>query len=157
MVRSLRETRIPAADFCRQAPADFGGTYEDTYSLQSIEVSSTTGRVSNTAVAEIGRLRGCFGKTAEPGVSGFFAIGSLAGVSFRGLGDCRTIVTGMPETGFASFRCYLRLTELPTDYIGGVLTTNTLNSRRLVGLETDPPGYTQPSIATIRLWRKPAD
>ena len=39
-------------------------------------------------------------------------------------------------------------------YIGGVLTTNTLNSKKLVGQESDPPGYVQPSIATVRLWKK---
>ena len=35
----------------------------------------------------------------------------------------------------------------------GSLATNKINSKALIGAETDPPGYVQPSIATIRLWR----
>jgi hypothetical protein len=52
------------------------------------------------------------------------------------------------------FACQLDLTGLPPEYVGGQLTTNTLQSRTTLGSDTDPPGYTQPSIATIRLWKK---
>lgn len=38
-------------------------------------------------------------------------------------------------------------------YVGGLLTTNTLTSRAAFGGDSDPPGYTQASIATIRLWK----
>jgi len=51
------------------------------------------------------------------------------------------------------FRCYLELRDLPTGYVGGQLTTNTVVSRQGIGESSDPPGYVQPSIATIRLWR----
>jgi hypothetical protein len=42
-------------------------------------------------------------------------------------------------------------------YVGGQLTFNTIRSLRNVGLETDPPGNTQPSMTTIRLWKKRAE
>jgi hypothetical protein len=38
--------------------------------------------------------------------------------------------------------------------VGGLLTTNSIGSLKDMGLETDPPGYTQSSIATIRVWKK---
>ena len=59
-----------------------------------------------------------------------------------------------PEAGITSVRCFLVLSNLPSPYVAGVLTTNTVASRKPLGDESDPPGYTQPSIATIRLWRK---
>jgi hypothetical protein len=46
------------------------------------------------------------------------------------------------------------LSNLPGDYIGGQLTTNSMTSRKPLGTDTDPIGFTQSSIATIRLWRK---
>jgi hypothetical protein len=35
------------------------------------------------------------------------------------------------------------LSGLPDQYVGGLLTTNSLNSSNVLGLETDPRGYTQ--------------
>ena len=75
-------------------------------------------------------------------------------MSLIGRGECRTTRSDFPETGFTLFACHLDLTGLPPGYVGGQLTTNTLQSRTMLGLDTDPPGYTQPSIATIRLWKK---
>ena len=43
--------------------------------------------------------------------------------------------------------------SLPSDYQGGLATSNTLVSEAVLGGETDPPGYLQTSIATFRLWR----
>jgi hypothetical protein len=45
---------------------------------------------------------------------------------------------------------------LPAPYLGGLLTTNTMTSQAALGGDTNPPGYTQASIATLRLWREPA-
>jgi hypothetical protein len=57
-------------------------------------------------------------------------------------------------TAFRHKRCYLDLTGLPPSFAGGRLTTNTIQTRALLGTASDPAGYTQPSIATVRLWRK---
>lgn len=75
-------------------------------------------------------------------------------MSLVGRGQCRTTKRDFPETGITLFACQLDLTGLPPEYVGGQLTTNTLQSRTTLGSDTDPPGYTQPSIATIRLWKK---
>ena len=48
----------------------------------------------------------------------------------------------------------MELGGLPQAYIGRQLTTNTIGTRIALGDRTDPPGYTQPSIATIRLWKR---
>ena len=71
-----------------------------------------------------------------------------------GRGQCRTTKRDYPEAGITVMTCQLDLKGLPSEYVGGQLTTNTLGSRTLLGADTDPPGYTQPSIATVRLWRK---
>jgi hypothetical protein len=72
----------------------------------------------------------------------------------KGLGECRLTKTDFPEKGMSAWRCFLDLSNLPSGYVGGQLTTNTMNSRNTLGMESDPGGYTQPSIATIRLWKK---
>ncbi len=84
----------------------------------------------------------------------FFAEGELGEVSFVGRGECITAKQNFPEPGLNVIRCFLELSNLPAAYVGGQLTTNTINSRAVVGGVSDPPGYAQPSIATIRLWRK---
>ena len=154
IARSLRASRVPPAEYCSHAGVAFNALYEDVHTFHRVSVSDTTGHITDGNVAAFGELHSCYGKTADAGVSGFYAEGSLAGVTFTALGDCRLLATDMPEPGMSSFRCFLRLTNLPPPYLGGVLTTNTVNSRKLVGPESDPPGYIQPSIATIRLWKK---
>jgi hypothetical protein len=52
-------------------------------------------------------------------------------------------------------RCFLLLDNLSHGYLGGHLTANTINSRQVLGGTTDPEGYVQSSIATVRLWRRP--
>jgi hypothetical protein len=59
-----------------------------------------------------------------------------------------------PEKGLIVYRCFLDLSGLPGGYVGGQLTTNTMYSRKILGMESDPGGYTQSSIATVRLWKK---
>ncbi len=59
-----------------------------------------------------------------------------------------------PESRLFPVRCQLLLSGLPSPYVGGLLTTNTMTSAAAFGGDTEPPGYTQASIATIRLWRR---
>ena len=74
-------------------------------------------------------------------------------------GDLQALNVDFPDTGLFPVRCQLVLSGLPAPFVGGLLTTNTLTSGARFGGDTDPPGYTQASIATIRLWkqRKPGD
>jgi hypothetical protein len=75
-------------------------------------------------------------------------------LSFTGHGKCRANRADVPEAGITAYRCFLQLTDLPTRYIGGQLTTNTITSRAAIGEVSDPSGYVQPSIAAVRLWKK---
>ena len=109
--------------------------------------------MTNANVATIGRLHACFGSTADPLTSHFYAEGTLGGVSFTGRGDCRA-EPDYPEPGVSVCRCFLELRDLPREYQGGQLTTNTVVSRQGIGELSDPPGYVQPSIATVRLWKR---
>ena len=84
----------------------------------------------------------------------FFGDGEIGGVAFIGRGQCRVTRRDFPAAGISAFTCQLDLTPLASAYVGGQLTTNGLGSRAVLGLETSPAGYTQTSIATIRLWKK---
>jgi hypothetical protein len=152
--RSWRDSRQQPTDFC--APSRTGFTkasIEDNYTFRSIAVRETDGRMVDADVAVIGRLHACFGPLPES-VSFFYAEGVLGDLPFVGRGDCRTTRRDHPEPGISAMRCYMELSGLPETYAGGHLTTNTIGSLNALGDRTDPPGYTQPSIATIRLWRR---
>jgi hypothetical protein len=112
------------------------------------------GKVVDARVHNAGSLLGCF--DAIPGVpdANFYAEFTVAGVSATGKGKCTAVAADFPEPGITSLRCFLVLSNLPAPYVGGVLTTNSIRSREPIGDRSDPPGYIQPSIATIRLWRK---
>lgn len=152
--RSWRESRQPPTDFCAPERTGFGRpSVEDTYTFRSIEARGSDGLVVNANVAVIGTLRACFGPLAESG-SFFYAEGKLGEVPFTGRGECRTTRRDHPEAGMSAQRCFMELGGLPQAYIGRQLTTNTIGTRIALGDRTDPPGYTQPSIATIRLWKR---
>ncbi len=104
----------------------------------------------NTRAAE---LRACFGATSERALQNFYAEIKLGSMSFRGKGECRAAMVDFPQAGLFPVRCQLILSGLPAPYVGGLLTTNTMTSKAAYGGDTDPAGYTQASIATIRLWK----
>jgi hypothetical protein len=67
----------------------------------------------------------------------------------------RTGVSGATVEDRYTFRSVETQPEgLSHGFIGGHLTANTVNSRQPLGGMTDPAGYTQSSIATVRLWRR---
>jgi len=105
-------------------------------------------------VKTIGSIHLCTGPIANnPTTLDFYGEIVLGSAAFKGLGECH-LKPDFPEKGLTISRCFLDLSGLPVEYVGGRLTTNTLNSpTKLIG-ETEPPGYTQSSIATIRLWKK---
>ena len=77
----------------------------------------------------------------------------MGAITFRGSGECLALMTDLPEAGLFPVRCQLVLSGLPAPFVGGLLTTNTMTSMAPFGGDTEPPGYAQASIATIRLWR----
>ena len=156
VARSLREARGQPTAFCAPGRTGFGAaSVEDRYSFWSVAVRGVDARITDARVQQVGDLRACFGPLEGGGGSFFYAEGTLAGVPFTGRGDCRGSPARSPREGIGITRCYMDLDRLPDDYASGRLTTNTINSRAALGDPSDPPGFTQPSIATVRLWRRP--
>jgi hypothetical protein len=156
ILRSIREPREPVADWCAPAKTGFQPFPKDAeryFSFWSVGVHPEDGKVVQTKSARAAELRGCFGATNEPALQNFYAEITLGSMSFRGNGECRAVKVDFPQAGLFPVRCQLILSGLPTPYVGGLLTTNTMTSHAAYGGDTDPPGYTQASIATIRLWK----
>jgi hypothetical protein len=155
VVRSWRESRAPATEFCAPSHTNFDNiTSEDHYTFRSISIQTSSGRIVDNNVKTVGRLRACFGSTADPKLQNFYAEGALGETTFTGRGECIVYKEDYPEPGIVSLRCFLHFSGLPSPYLAGELTTNSIRSRNVLGGVSDPSGYTQPSIATIRLWRK---
>jgi hypothetical protein len=153
VARSVRESRVTPTDFCSTGRTGFSSASEDQYSLRSIALGPG-GRITNTSVETVGDLHACFSPRSGNNAS-FYGEGHLSGVSFKGIGNCLVVKLDFPEQGLTSFRCWLDLSGLPAEYVGGLLTTSTVNSaHKMIGTETIPEGYTQASIATVRLWKK---
>jgi len=156
ILRSIREPHEPAADWCAPAKTGFEPFAKDAerfYSFWSVGVQAATGKVIETKDSRAAELRGCFGPTVEPALQNFYAEIKLGSLSFRGKGECRAVNVDFPQAGLFPVRCQLVLNGLPAPYVGGLLTTNTMTSKAAFGGDTDPPGYAQASIATIRLWK----
>jgi hypothetical protein len=155
IARSVRESRATPTEFCATASTRVvDPTFEDQYTFRSIAIRTSDGRVVDTNVKTIGSIHACFGRTANPAISQFFADIVFDRIAFKGLGECPSGKPDFPEKGVRAARCFLDFYGLPNEYVGGQLTTSTMVSLKVLGTESDPPGYTQPSIATIRLWKK---
>jgi len=154
VVRSVRESRAPAGEFCSAAKTGFAATLEDRYAFRAVVTRSPDGKVIDTLAHEVGSLRACYQGAVGPEEVGFYAEGVVAGIAVTGRGKCVATAADFPEPGITSLRCFLVLSDLPAPYAAGVLTTNSISSRALLGERSEPPGYVQPSIATIRLWHK---
>jgi len=154
VLRSLREARTAPSKFCAEPKIGFAAQVQDQYVFKSVVTRPSDGKIVDAINHPAGTLRACFGASPAAGDANFYAEGVLAGITATGKGKCAPGAANYPETGITSWRCYLLLSNLPPPYIGGLLTTNSIISRELVGPESNPSGYIQPSIATIRLWRQ---
>jgi hypothetical protein len=152
VLRSLREERTAPGDFCAQSKIGFKATRQDRYVFKAVVTRPADGKVIDVVSHPAGTLRACFDAGA-PDLN-FYAEGVLAGVMATGKGKCTEVASDYPEAGISSLRCFLKLTHLTPPYVAGVLTTNTIVSQQPIGPASSPPGYVQPSIATVRLWRK---
>lgn len=157
VLQSVREERFVASSWCTPERTGFallaGDVLEERFGLWSVRAEPQTGRIADPQASKVGHIRTCSAATLDPGVFSFYAEGKLAELPFTGNGDCRLVRADFPERGFAALRCYLNLRGLPSDYRGGLATSNTLVSEAVLGAETDPPGYLQTSVATFRLWK----
>jgi hypothetical protein len=157
VARSVRESRVAPTAFCAHTKTGFkSDAFEDHYALRSIRTGASDGRMVNGDITKIGSGHACFGRTADPAILNFYLELQIGKTALKGIGDCRSMKSGFPEEGLIAWHCFLNLTDPLGEYVGGQLTSNTITSRKDLGLETDPPGYTQSSIATIRLWKRRA-
>jgi hypothetical protein len=155
VLRSLRQARKPADEFCAEGKIGFSAKLHDSYVFKSVVTNASDGKVVDAISHQAGNLNACFDGAPGAAETNFYAEGKFAGVSATGKGKCTPIAADFPEPGITSVRCFLVLSHLPKPYVAGVLTTNSVTSRQPIGAESNPPGYLQPSIATVRLWRRP--
>lgn len=154
IVRSFRLSRRDPTAYCAAAHTTYANaSFEDTYDFKAVATHPRTGRVASASGPTVGHLHACFGATSDSSVLSFYAEGTLYGAPLTGHGSCSTTKRDFPEPGISVATCHLDLSALPSGYAGGQLTTNTIASRQVLGGESDPPRYTQPSIAAVRLWR----
>lgn len=156
VLRSIREHQSSMAGSCAPSTAGFEPYLEDAerhFSFRSVDPQPGTGKVIDAKDEKVAELRGCFGPTSARAQQNFYAEIRLGAISFRGTGECQALMIDFPEPGLFPVRCHLVLSGLPAPFVGGLLTTNTLTSRAAFGGASDPAGYTQASIATIRLWK----
>jgi hypothetical protein len=159
VLRSIREQHAPVIDGCASSKTGFEPFATDAerfFSFWSVHTRTEDGRVADAKHTRVAGLRGCFGPTPDRARQNFYAEIQLGAISFRGSGECLALMTDFPETGLFPVRCQLILSGLPAPFVGGLLTTNTMTSGARFGGDTEPSGYTQASIATIRLWREKA-
>jgi hypothetical protein len=156
ILRSIREQQEPVANWCSAARTGFEPFPVDAerfFSFWSLRLRPEDGKVVDAKDTRVAELHACFGATEERARQNFYAEATLGAISFRGKGECLAIKIDFPESGLFPVRCQLTLSGLPAPYVGGLLTTNTMTSKAAFGGDTEPPGYTQASIATIRLWK----
>lgn len=154
IVRSLREERIAPTEFCAQQKVGFTAAMQDRYVFKAVATRPDDGKVIDANSREVGTLHACFGPLSAAADIDFYAEAVLGGISATGRGKCNIIVADHPEPGITTVRCFLQFSNLSPPYASGLLTTSSVISRATIGAVSDPPGYLQPSIATIRLWRK---
>lgn len=156
VLRSIREQEVPTPRGCAASRTGFEPFPEDAerfFSFWSVGTRADDGRVIDAKQARVAELAGCFGPTDDRARQNFHAEIVLGALSFEGRGECLALAIDVPEAGLFPVRCQLLLSGLPAPYVGGLLTTNTVTSRAAFGGDTDPPGYTQASMAMIRLWK----
>lgn len=157
ILRSIPEPREPTDGWCAASRSGFEPlpkNAERFFSFWSVRTNPEDGRVVETRAARVAELRACMGATPDRPRQNFYAEIKLGSISFIGKGECLALALDFPEPGLYPVRCQLVFSGLPPPYVGGQLTTNTISSRAGLGGDSDPPGYTQASIATIRLWRR---
>ena len=157
LLRSIREQeQLIAADGCPAAKSGFD-PYEDDaerlFSFWSIVARTEDGKAIDTKHTRVAQLRACFGPTQDRTRQNFYAEIQLGAIAFHGRGECVALMIDFPQPGLFPVRCHLILSDLPPPFVGGLLTTNTMTSGARFGGESQPTGYAQASIATLRLWK----
>lgn len=156
LLRSIREQNQSIADSCAAAKSGFDPYADDAerwFSFWSVVTRTADGKAIDAKHTRVAQLRACFGPTQDSTRQNFYAEIQLGAIAFRGRGECVALMIDFPQPGLFPVRCHLILSDLPAPFIGGLLTTSTMTSGARFGGESQPGGYTQASIATLRLWK----
>jgi hypothetical protein len=154
IARSVVQSRVTPTPYCAQESVGFTGvTVEQQFTFHSVTTRSDDGLLTNAKQNAIGHAHGCVGPSGDPLALNFYLEGALGAISFKAIGGCRLAMEDHPEPGIRFLSCFLQLRDLPEGYVSGYLTSSSISSRQPVGEASDPFGYLQSSIATIRLWR----
>jgi hypothetical protein len=155
ILRSIRLSRAAPTEFCSQPRTGFSGTQnEDKYSLTVVTSRTDDGLVTDSTSKKVGAGHVCLGPGADAATMNLYLEVELAGLAFRGSGKCTRVTSEFPESGLSALNCVASLSGLPEPYVGGLMTSNTMLSRKTLGAESEPPGYAQASILTVRLWKR---
>jgi hypothetical protein len=154
VLRSVLEARSTTpSGFCDTNKIGFSAQIEDRYSFKAVTTRAKDGMIVDANRQSVGTLQGCFDSVPGAADTNFYGEGNFAGVTATGKGKCTVVAVDFPESGITSSRCFLVLSNLSPPYYAGVLTTNSIRGRDPFGERSNPPGYIQLSIATIRLWK----
>lgn len=139
------------------AAARFPSVNEDYYELWSVEVRARDSRIMDTHKSLVGGFTACFGQLSQGRPVPMYAIGTIAKVQWTGAGECVYVKSQPPVKTAVAFHCLLDLSGLPDVYAGGFLVSSTVQPfLRGQPPTAHVPGYISTSIATFRLWKKPA-
>ena len=151
-------TRHTAGQTSACSAAPFSSTNEDFYQLWSIQTHAADSRVVNTHVRNVGGFTACLGQLARDQPLQMYATGTVDQIPWIGVGECLALMSQPPVRTAIAFTCHLNLSGLPERYTGGFLTSSTLAP--FLGKDQPPtayiPGYLSTSVATVRLWKRPA-
>ena len=127
VVRSVPESSTAPTEFCAQERIGFAGaTHEGRWSLRSTATQASDGRMIDTNVKTVGSIHTCNGPTADPSVLNDSGEGVLGSMAFKEAGECHFVTRDFPEQGIGTYSCFLRLSGLPSEYVGGLLSTNSI-------------------------------
>jgi hypothetical protein len=78
VMRSIRESRVPATEFCRESRTGFTkANSEDKYVFRSIAIRSFDSLVVDAAGAQVAARHACLGQTDDPAVMKFYMEGVI--------------------------------------------------------------------------------
>jgi len=143
-----------AETFCGLLGDGWGGGGVDLY---SINTKGKDGTVVNWKVKKIGEALAC--TSSIPGLreGEFLAYFQLTfdrknPITIQVSGLCQITGSDMPEGGIFPTNCWLNVVSAPPEYVGGLLTSNTLQEF-LPGTVTEL-GYKARSIGTLRIFKE---
>jgi hypothetical protein len=153
IARSVREATMPPTEFCTKAKTGVDrASSEDKFTFRSMAARASDGRVTDTDAGTIGSAHSCGGLVADkPGISQFYGEFVLGGLAFKAIGECHLAKADFPERGLSTLFCVQCIRS------SSRLCWWSSNNEHFLQLhlsDTEPPGYAQPSIATVRLWKK---